>query len=172
MSYLTRGKELVSSRGRCAGPRGMPHISRGCVTAVRTAPQWTNGRSRFLEGTSWTGADPTWIRKTPSRYSGFHACPRSTFDIQIRRRFSAIARIANHLWRFWALSVVAVALSKRRNAESFVRWKRVWTLSPADKEFFWSTDDEQEIDATYVTIFRSALCFTGWVQTSMWWRFG
>lgn len=35
------------------------------------APQWTNWRSRFLEGTSRTGADPTWIRRTPSRYSGF-----------------------------------------------------------------------------------------------------
>jgi len=117
--------------------------------AAQSAPQWTNGWSRFLEGTRQTGADPTWIWKTPSRYSGFYAC---AFDIQIQRRFtrSQRTRITFGVFEF---SVFSRSRCQRDETRSFVRWKKCLFT---DKEFFWSTD-EQEINAM-CAIFCFIIC--------------
>lgn len=114
-------------------------------------PGWTNERFCFFGRNQTNRCGPHLDPEDPQPLFRFSRLSTKCFWYSDPPAIHAIARIANHLWRFWVLSVVAVALSKRRNAVSFVRWNRVLTLSTdrysADKEFSWSVDDEQEMDA-------------------------
>lgn len=123
------GKELVSSRERGAGPQGMPHLAGMCYNGSLAGPPVDERTIPFFGRNQTNRCGPHLDPEDPQPLFRFSRLSTKCLWYSDPAAIHAIARIANHLWRFWAFSVVAVVLSKRRNAKSFVRCKRVPTLS-------------------------------------------
>lgn len=153
------GRELVFSRERDAGPRGML-TSRGDRRNGSGNPQWMDDwRSSFLEETRWTGADPTWTSGPPAVIQVFtlvHEVPlifKFGGDSRDRKdRESPLALLSPQCRR-------GRVVKETEHREVF-EWKRVSTLSLADILWIKNSSacanfDVQEIGIRYNLVLQS-----------------